>query len=165
MKSFAVKRELLLRQFDNLLPLAVSWATAVEARIMREGVPLPAESLADARELGVCQPERVRLLALVRVPLPENLMLKSAAAAIQFLTPATRGLTLRYGIFIRQDCWGDRQLIAHELVHTAQYERLDGIEPFLRQYLFECLQIGYPAAPLEQEAIATTSQLDWRGSA
>ena len=113
MKSFAVKRELLLRQFDNLLPLAVSWATAVEARIMREGVPLPAESLADARELGVCQPQRVRLLALARVPLPENLMLKSAAAAIQFLTPATRGLTLRYGIFIRQDCWGDRQLIAH----------------------------------------------------
>jgi hypothetical protein len=105
------------------------------------------------------QPERVRLLALARVPMPDNLTLKAAAEAIQFLTPATRGLTLRYGIFIRQDCWSDRRLVAHELVHTAQYERLGGIEPFLRQYLLECLQVGYPAAPLEQEAIAVASRL------
>ncbi len=154
-----VKKELLISQFDKLLPLAVKWATAVEARILQEGIPLTQESLADARAIGLRQPERVRLLALARVPMPDNLTLKTAAAAIQFLTPATRGLTLRYGIFIRQDCWGDRQLVAHELVHTAQYERLGGIEPFLRQYLLECLQIGYPAAPLEQEAIALASQL------
>ena len=81
-------------------------------------------------------------------------MLKAAAAAIQFLTPATRGLTLQYGIFIRSDCWRDRSLVAHELVHTAQYERLGGILPFLRQYLLECVTIGYPEMPMEQEAIA-----------
>jgi hypothetical protein len=46
-------------------------------------------------------------------------------------------------------------------VHTAQYERLGGIEPFLRQYLRECLTIGYPEAPLEQEAIATIASLDF----
>jgi hypothetical protein len=154
-----VKRELLISQFDKLLPLAVKWATAVEARILQEGIPLTQESLADARAIGLREPERVRLLALARVPMPDNLTLKAAAAAIQFLTPATRGLTLRYGIFIRQDIWGDRRLVAHELVHTAQYERLGGIEPFLRQYLLECLQVGYPAAPLEQEAIAVASQL------
>ncbi len=74
-------------------------------------------------------------------------------------TPATCGLTLRYGIFVRSDCWGDRNLVAHELAHTAQYERLGGIEAFLRQYLFECLTIGYPEAPMEQEAIAAVSQL------
>jgi hypothetical protein len=93
------------------------------------------------------------------VPAPTDLALKAAAAAIQFLTPATRGLTLGYGIFIRSDCWGDRQLVAHELVHTMQYERLGGVEPFLRQYLFECLTIGYPAAPMEQEAIAAAQSL------
>jgi hypothetical protein len=85
--------------------------------------------------------------------------LKTAAAAIQFLTPATRGLALRYGIFVRSDCWGERALVAHELAHTAQYERLGGIRPFLRQYLMECLTIGYPAAPLEQEAIVAASRL------
>ena len=154
-----MKRELLISQFDKLLPLAVKWATTVEARILHEGVPLTEESVADARAIGLRQPERVRLLACARVPMPDDLTLRTAAAAIQFLTPATHNLTLHYGIFIRQDCWGDRQLVAHELVHTAQYERLGGIEPFLRQYLLECLQIGYPAAPLEQEAIVLASQL------
>jgi len=151
---------MLISQFDKLLPLAVNWATAVEARILREGVPLTKESMVDARTIGVLEPERVRLLALARVPMPDDLTLKTAAGAIQFLTPATRGLTLRYGIFIRQDCWSDRRLVTHELVHTAQYERLGGIEPFLRQYLLECLKVGYPAAPLEQEAIAMAGRLD-----
>ena len=155
-------RQLLLSQFDKLLPLAVNWAAAVETRILREGVPLSEQGLADARSLGVRKPERVRLLALDSVPTPTDLTLKTAVAAIQFLTPATRGLALRYGIFVRSDCWGERRLIAHELVHTAQYERLGGIRPFLRQYLTECLTVGYPAGPMEQEAIATVSRLDFR---
>jgi hypothetical protein len=61
----------------------------------------------------------------------------------------TIGLTLRYGIFIRADCWGERRLVVHELVHTLQYERLGGFMPFLQQYLHECITIGYPAAPME----------------
>ena len=68
------------------------------------------------------------------------------------ISPLTIGLTLRYGIYIRADHWGDRRLVMHELAHTAQYERLGGFEGFLRQYLGECLTIGYPEAPLEQEA-------------
>ena len=155
-------RQLLLSQFEKLLPLAAKWAAAVEKRILREGVALSEQGLADARALGVREPERVRLLALACAPTPTDLTLKTAAAAIQFLTPATRGLALRYGIFVRNDCWGERQLIAHELVHTAQYERLGGIRPFLRQYLTECLTVGYPAGPMEQEAIAMVSRLDFR---
>ncbi|HEX4665027.1 MAG TPA: hypothetical protein VH207_00400 [Chthoniobacterales bacterium] len=61
---------------------------------------------------------------------------------------------------MRSDCWRDRALVAHELAHTAQYERLGGIAPFLKQYLFECLTIGYPAAPMEQEAIAEARRLE-----
>jgi hypothetical protein len=155
-----MNRQSLLSQFEKLLPLAAKWAAAVEKRVLREGVPLSEEGLADARAVGVREPERVRLLALPCVPTPSDLTLKTAVAAIQFLTPATRGLALRYGIFVRNDCWGERQLIAHELVHTAQYERLGGIRPFLRQYLTECLTVGYPAGPMEQEAIALVSRLD-----
>ncbi len=128
-------------------------------------MPLSEQETADAKAVGVCEPERVRLLALARVPMPRDLTLKTAATAIQFLTPATCGLTLRYGIFIRSDCWGDRNLVAHELAHTAQYERLGGIEPFLRQYLSECLTIGYPDAPMEQEAVAAASRLGGKCSA
>ena len=156
-----MNRKLLLSQFEKLLPLATKWAAGVEERILREGVPLSEQGLLDAGAVGVREPERVRLLALPCVPTPSDLTLKAAVAAIQFLTPATRGLALRYGIFVRLDCWGQRRLIAHELVHTAQYERLGGMRPFLRQYLTECLTVGYPAGPLEQEAIALAGRLDF----
>lgn len=158
-------RQALIAQFEKLLPLAAKWAASVEARILREGLPLSEQELADARTVGVREPERVRLLSLSSVPVPDNFTLKTAAAAIQFLTPATRGLALRYGIFVRSDCWRNRRLIAHELVHTAQYERLGGFEPFLRQYLSECLTIGYPEGPLEQQAILAASRLGADGPA
>jgi hypothetical protein len=156
-----MNRETVVGQFERLLPLAAKWAAAVEARILHEGVPLSAEGMKDARALGVGEPGRVRLLALARAPIPSDLTLRTAAAAIRFLTPTTCGLALRYGIFVRNDHWGDRRLVAHELAHTAQYERLGGIEPFLRQYLYECLTIGYPEAPMEQEAIAAAGRLDY----
>lgn len=154
-----MNRQTILAQFERLLPLAARWAEALEERILREGVPLAAEEMEDARALGVREPARVRLLCLARVPAPDDPLLRAAAAAVEFLTPATRGLALRYGIFLRADCWRERGLIAHELAHTEQYERLGGIEPFLRRYLSECLTIGYPAAPLEQAAIAAAGRL------
>jgi len=84
--------------------------------------------------------------------MPTDPQLRAAAETIHFLSPETRGLTLQYGILLRWDCWRERPLIAHELVHSAQYERLGGILPFLRQYLVECLTIGYANAPMELEA-------------
>src|SRR5437867_8322464 len=83
---------------------------------------------------------------LPRIPVPEHPALRAAADATQLISPRTGGLTLRYGIFIRADCWNARQLIFHELVHTMQYERHGGFQQFLQQYLYECITIGYPAA-------------------
>ncbi|MEO8440652.1 MAG: hypothetical protein ABI540_10585 [Spartobacteria bacterium] len=153
-------RKMLLAQSGRWLPLAARWAEALERRILREGVPLTEDELSDARALGVRDPGKVRLLCLARVPMPDDLTLRAAASAVEFLTPATRGLALRYGIFVRADCWRDGRLIAHELAHTEQYERLGGIEEFLRQYLTECLTVGYPAAPMEQEVVAAVYRLD-----
>ncbi len=153
-----MKRQLLRTPFEKLVPLAARWAEALEARILHAGVPLTEEELSDARSLGVRDPARVRLLCLANASQPEDLALRMAVAAIRLLTQATRGLALRYGIFVRGDCWRDRSLIAHELVHTVQYERLGGIEPFLREYLWECLTVGYPHAPLEQAAILAAAK-------
>ncbi|CAN5602078.1 hypothetical protein BH20VER3_BH20VER3_18870 [soil metagenome] len=154
-----MNRQAVLAQFEKLIPLAARWAENLEKRILRGGVPLSEVESADAKALGVRHPARVRLLCLASVPTPDDLTLRTAAAAVQFLTPATRGLALRYGIFVRADCWRERGIIAHELAHTEQYERLGGIEPFLQQYLRECLSNGYPAAPMEQEAIAAVGRL------
>jgi hypothetical protein len=146
-------------QFEMLLPLACEWAAAQEQRILATGEALSEPMLADARLVSVKQPERVRLLYVPEIPTPDDPALRAATLETQFLSPLTRALALRYGIFIRSDCRSDQTMVIHELGHTAQYERLGGFEPFLRRYLFECLTIGYPEAPMEQEVIALTARI------
>lgn len=148
-----------LEQFRMLLPLASEWAAEEERRIILTGEVLSASQLADAREVGVSHPERVRLLHVPEIPMPEHPALRQAAELTQLISPRTAGLTLRYGIFVRSDHRSDRRLIAHELAHTAQYERLGGFDPFLRKYLWECIDIGYPEAPMEQEAVTAAARI------
>jgi hypothetical protein len=142
----------LLPQLETVVPLAAEWAAEEEERALRDGVPLCESEIAAATAIGVRQPHRVRLLQVDAIPSPAHPMLKAAAAAIDLVTRAPRGFTLQYGIFIRCDSWRDPWLLVHELVHTAQYERLGGFVPFLRRYLFECASNGYRTSPLEQEA-------------
>ena len=136
-----------------IVPLACSWAKRQERLINRDGVALTPSQIADAQRIGVKEPERVRLRSVAEIPLPLHPLLKAAAKKTGLLSSDTIGLTLRYGIFIRSDCWGDRKLVVHELAHTAQYERLGGFHPFLKLYLDECITPpGYPFGPLEREA-------------
>lgn len=147
-------------QLEILLPLACAWAVGQERAILRSGVALSESQLADAREVGVAKPERVRLLRVAQIPVPTAPALAAAARATNLINPLTHGLTFRYGIFIRSDCWNQRPLLIHELVHTAQYEQLGGFEGFLRPYLAECVTPpGYPYGPMEQEAVATAAKL------
>jgi hypothetical protein len=146
-------------QFNQLLPLAVAWAETQEKRILRDGTPLSPTQLEDALAVGVAAPGRVRILAVPAIPFPEDQFLQAAGEVMQLISPFTLGLTLRHGIFIRADFLHDRWLIAHELTHTAQYERLGGTAPFLRQYLYECMTVGYGSSPLEQEAIVSAERL------
>jgi hypothetical protein len=137
-----------------ILPLACSWARKQEEIIIRDGVSLTEPQLADARRVGITLPRRVRLLVVDEVPLPLFPVLRRVAENTGLISPDTLGMTLRYGIFIRSDYREDRRLLVHELAHTAQYERLGGFAPFLKEYLRECLTPpGYPFGPLEQEAI------------
>ena len=126
---------------------------------MQNGIGLLASQMADARQVGVAYPEKVRLLRVQAIPIPDQPVLRAAAQTTNLISPATSGLTLRYGIFIRADYWQDRYLVVHELAHTAQYERLGGIQSFLAKYLHECITIGYPDAPMEQEAIEIAERI------
>lgn len=134
-----------------LAPLACGWVYREEKRILCAGAPLTPLQLPDARRIGVAFPERVRVCAVTGVP-PLHPVFWTAAAATGILSSGITGLSLRYGIYVHAEFRDDRRLIAHELVHTAQYERL-GLRPFLEQYLLECLEPpGYPFGELEQEA-------------
>ncbi len=146
-------------EFETLLSLASAWVEEQEQLALREGVPLDDAQVKDACAAGVSQPHRVRLLKVGKVPLPEHPILAALCAATKALGPSTWALSARYGILVRSERWSQRDIIVHELIHTSQYEKLGGIEPFLRQYLHECLTTGYPQAPMEQEAVRGAAKI------
>ena len=146
-------------QFENILPLAVQWAEAKEKVILEHGVALFPQYLEDAKSVGVKYPERVRTCEVPQIPIPKHPILREAAEATQLISPATIGVALRYGIFIHKNFSNDRYTIVHELVHSMQCERFGGFYPFLKKYLWECVEIGYPEAPLEQEAVRIATRV------
>jgi hypothetical protein len=131
--------------------IASAWARYHEKAILREGVSLDPQQIEDARRVGVQHPELVRTLKVETVPPRLHPLLHRLASRFGAAPGATAGMALGYGIFLRADCSRDRALLLHELVHTAQYERL-GFRRFMEEYLHECLTCGYPLGDLEQEA-------------
>ena len=146
-------------QFIFVLPLASEWAEAKEKVALKNGVPLSTSQMEDAKRVGVTYPEKVRIFKVPQIPLPKHPVLKAAAEETQLITQTTVGLTVRYGIFIHSDFSDDRYLIVHELVHTSQYEKLGGFLPFFRKFLLQLINIGYPDAPMEQEAIKIAEEI------
>jgi len=144
-------------QFEQLIPLACAWAAQQEADILARGVALTPLQLQDSKIAGITNPGKVRILRVERIPTPLNDELAQAGKITGLISPFTSGMAIHHGIFVRSDYWNDRGLLLHEMVHVRQYEQLGGIEPFLRQYLWECLTVGYPESPLEQEAVRIAS--------
>lgn len=145
--------------FMRLLPAACAWAEEQEAFILITGRGLSGEQMADARRAGVARPEKVRVLVMGRIPAPEHPALRAAFYAVRLITPSTPALALRHGMYLRSDHRDVRPVLVHEFVHTAQCERLGGFPPFLRNYFMECLAVGYPFAPLEQEARSVANSI------
>jgi hypothetical protein len=134
---------------SGVAPATARWAQDQERRILKEGVPLAGEGLAFAFELRITRPEEIRVLEIEPVPLPFPRPLVKLASrwGLPVFEPA--GMALGKGIYL---LGGRSRVLRHELVHVAQYQRLGGIEPFMRRYLTECLIHGYRDAPLEIEA-------------
>ena len=56
----------------HLLPDAISWAESIAHDIAISGTPLDHQGLTLAREVGVKQPEQIRLRLVETLPLPDN---------------------------------------------------------------------------------------------
>jgi len=132
----------------SAIPLA-AWAASVERRVLERGIALEPELIDFARRLGIDSTDELRFEITPRIPLPVPgpLVRGLQRLGLPLFEPA--GMALGRAILARQP---DPAMLRHELVHCLQYQRLGGIRPFLRQYLFECLHHGYHAAPLEIEA-------------
>jgi hypothetical protein len=133
-------------------PKAVQWVTEMEKAILKHGQPLLPENRRDAQAIGVQRIDDVRIIVLQAVPVPNDPGLGQLASQTGLITERTGGMTFGHGIALKNGS-SDRQLIAHELVHVMQYERIGGIEPFLKEYVKEvAFPPGYPNGPLEREA-------------
>jgi len=141
-----------------LLAQALYYAHHQGWRLRRLGQPLSTPQRQLARQMGVRYPERVRLLWSQHLPRAYPLPLRRTLARQGLAPELLWGFTLGYGIVLQPDAWGDPAILAHELVHVAQYERL-GPESFTRHYLQDLLQHGYGQHPLEQEAEALARRL------
>jgi hypothetical protein len=137
----------------RLRPLACAWAKEQERTVLKHGVPLSEKHLRLAERAGVKDPKRVRALAVADIPIPDEEPLRSAAQKTNLLARSCRGIAIGYGVIMRGDSWADQELLAHQLVHVAQYERAGGVEPYLHRYFEERLGAdGFGAGNLEQEA-------------
>lgn len=145
-----------------LIPLASRWVLQQETIMNAKGRSLNAAEMSDARSAGVQHPERIRIMAVPVILPPQTFPLALAGKLVNLIGPQTAGITLRYGIYIREDCSDyrrNRNLYVHEFVHVGQYERLGSVNAFLKKYLRECLVEGYPFGPLEQEAIREAQRI------
>jgi hypothetical protein len=146
--------------FQYLAPLAYQWAKDQEQFILERGVPLGSGYMADARRAGVKDVSRIKILVVDRIPLPDHKELATAARHADIITDTSRAVTIGHGIIIRADCWGDRELIVHQLVHVAQCERSGGLEPYLQEYLCDrrtCAK--FTIGSFEDEARGTAREI------
>ena len=138
-------------EFEYSVELMVLWMRQWEIFVLEHGVALDAKEIEWARCAGVVSPEKVRVLVVPNVPLPAQEILQTILVRSNLLNPAAYGLAVGYGVFLKYDAFPRQYFLAHELVHTAQQERM-GTTPAVRQYLRELLDAGYFASSLEQEA-------------
>jgi hypothetical protein len=138
---------------SRILPKAIAWAEARASEILASCAPLPDFGRMLAHLVGVNRPELIRVAEVASIPFPDDPELRAATLAAGLLGPNTAGLTLGYGIYIRQGHRNNR-LVSHECRHVHQYEEAGSIAAFLPAYLEQILSVGYAAAPFEVDARA-----------
>lgn len=143
-----------------ILPQYIDWAGDTEVAGLQLGEPLSAAQLALAAEIGIKQPEKVRLVYVDAVPFPyHNPMLKLVGEATGFIGEGiiNNAQVFGYSIYVRKDYQLDTPKLAHELVHVLQIERAS-LEQVITQHFADLLKYGYDNAPLELEAYAANKR-------
>lgn len=123
---------------------------------MQEGQQLSQDGMALARQMGVSNPEKVRVIVgeLPRSP-SEKLkeLMRNAGLDIE----SVAGLTFGHAVYLADPDGAFLSHLSHELCHVRQYEEHGSLELFLTEYVEQLIQYGYDNAPLELDA--TTHQI------
>lgn len=135
----------------QVVPQAIDWVEVQAAHVAKVGVPLTELGVKIAREVGVRQPERIRIEFVDEFPLPDEQPLRDAAVHTGLFGPNMAGITFGHSVLIRRGKESDR-LFRHEFRHIQQYEQYGSIGAFLQEYLRQIAEVGYEEAPLELDA-------------
>lgn len=137
-----------------LLPQYISWAHETDVKGLDIGTQLEEQELLLATEIGIQNPEKVRIVYVEEVPFPyENFALKVLGEALGFVGEGivNNAQVFGYSIYVRTGYELDKPKLAHELVHVLQIERAS-LEAIITQHFSDLAQYGYENAPLEVEA-------------
>lgn len=116
------------------------------------GRKLSDEEMSWAKQIGIAYPEKIRILNVTRIPTPVPNFVENMLQHKGYPAGTAAGMCMRYGIYAKESHADRKSIIAHELVHTHQFERLGGLWHFLYIYLKETMILGYAHSPLEKEA-------------
>ena len=136
---------------DQLAPLALDWFKEVESKFLKKGRLLTDKEIAMAKSIGVKHPEHVRVIILTDFPSPGNKKLLTETKNYGFGNSAESGRTMGYVVMLKARFKNERRVLAHELAHVAQQERM-GVKNFFRRFIAEHEIVGRRRAPLEVDA-------------
>ena len=139
---------------EALMPGGLAFVDESEREVLRRGRPLTADETRLAQAVGVAHPEQVRVLVTDEFTRPRDreFILLARRLGID-VDEEEKGRAAGYGIQLKPHFQRSRRLLAHELTHVAQYERM-GNAALVRQYFLELLVVGYERSPIEAAARA-----------
>lgn len=148
-----------------LLPQYIDWAYEIDMQGLDSGVPLNAKELSLAKDIGIQNPEKVRIVYVDEVPFPyENFALKTLGEALGFIGEGiiNNAQVFGYSIYARNGYELNRPKLAHELLHVLQIERAS-LDSIITQHFSDLAEYGYDKAPLEVEAFEANKEYasDW----
>ncbi len=133
-----------LSKIDSLMPTAMKWYDNVTKSLYHKGRILTPAEKKQAKQLGVRNPDTVRVVVLNKFPEPNG----------HFSINHSEGARAMGDIImLKPHLKNDSTVLCHELVHVAQKDRL-GLRGFLKQLALENEVLGYSNSLLENEAYA-----------
>lgn len=155
-------------ELDTFAHRYAGWAAGIEQQARQEGQALSPRMIEIAHEMGLSQPESLRILIKEEIPFPhEDDFLREIGLRLGLIGPGIVGNAQIFGemVLSRAEFAHSIPKMAHELMHVRQVQEAGGFEPFLRKYLREVLTSGYSQAPYEIEAYAINESYAEAGDA
>lgn len=129
-------------QIDGLLRLAEPWLAHLQKNYLDDQYRFPTQWVPLAIQIGVQEIAQLRLVIGQDLPLPDSPQLLEAGRATGLFSEDLQALTIGHTIFYKSpDGEIDPALLAHELVHVTQAEKM-GFDIFLRSYIEQLLRSG-----------------------